>query len=311
MSASTKRTEATVGAFVLLCVAVLCAAVFLIGNTRFIGAHAPYHTYLRYAGGIEPGTAVLFGGIAVGKVVGVAPDASDVTRIKVDLDVKAGTPLNVKSVAKLGSVSLLGDSVVSISTGGSDAPRLRPGATIPSEETISLDDLQRKLAALADSAQVLMTTLSTDVDRITSDTSEVLANLNDATNADNRRRLARILANADSAVAQLSPKIDQISDAAMKVAGRADAAFSNADATITSLHDPIHASLGELRAALEQARTLIGSMHAMVRANSDDIHEMVENLLKASDNLKDVTDSVKQRPWSLVWAQQPKDRKVP
>ena len=85
-----KRTEAIVGAFVLVCVAILCAAVYLIGNTRFIGAHVPFHTYLRYAGGIEPGTAVLFGGITVGKVVGVAPDGSDPTRIKVDIDVKTG-----------------------------------------------------------------------------------------------------------------------------------------------------------------------------------------------------------------------------
>jgi ABC-type transporter Mla subunit MlaD len=156
-----------------------------------------------------------------------------------------------------------------------------------------------------------MKTLTTDLDRITSDTAEVLSNLQDATNADNRRHLAAMLANADTLVARLSPKMDQISDAVMKVAGQADAAFSNADATITSLHDPIQASLGELRAALEQARALIGSMHAVVRANSDDIHDLVENLLKASDNLKDATDSVKQRPWSLVWAKQPKDRQVP
>ena len=306
-----KKTEALVGAFVLVCVAIMCAAVYLIGNTRFIGAHVPFHTYLRYTGGIEPGTAVLFGGITVGKVVGVAPDVSDPTRIKVDLDVRTGTPLNAKSVAKLGSVSLLGDSVVSITTGASDAPRLPPGAAIPSEETVSLDDLQRKLVALADSAQTTLTTLATDVDRITDGAADVLSNLNDATNADNRRHLARMLANADSTVAQLSPKMDQISDAVMKVAGHADAAFSNADATITSLHDPIKASLGELRAALEQARALIGGMQAIVRANSDDVHDMVGNLLKASENLKDVTDSVKQRPWSMVWAKQPKDRKVP
>jgi hypothetical protein len=52
-------------------------------------------------------------------------------------------------------------------------------------------------------------------------------------------------------------------------------------------------------------------MQAVVRANSDDVHDLVQNLLKASDNLKDVTDTVKQRPWSMVWAKQPKDRKVP
>jgi phospholipid/cholesterol/gamma-HCH transport system substrate-binding protein len=120
-----------------------------------------------------------------------------------------------------------------------------------------------------------------------------------------------MLANADSIVAQLSPKMDQIGDRVLKLTESADATFSNADGTITALREPIQADLGELRAALEQARTLIGSLEAVVRANSDDIHDMVENLRKATDNLNDVTGSVKERPWSLIRIQQPKDRKVP
>jgi hypothetical protein len=127
----------------------------------------------------------------------------------------------------------------------------------------------------------------------------------------NRRHLADTLANADSIVAHLSPKMDQISDEVLKMTRNADATFSNADGTITALREPIQADLGELHAALEQARTLIGSLEAVVRANSDDTHDMLENLRKAADNLKDVTGSVKERPWSLIWIKQPKDRKVP
>jgi hypothetical protein len=97
----------------------------------------------------------------------------------------------------------------------------------------------------------------------------------------------------------------------LKLTKHADATFSNADGTITALREPIQADLGELRAALEQARSLIGSIEAVVRANSDDTHDMLENLRRAAGNLKDVTASVKERPWSLIWTKQPKDRKVP
>ena len=103
--AGMKSTEAKVGAFVVICAAILCAAVYSISNVHFAGAHVPYRTYLRYAGGLEPGTPVLFGGIAVGRVTGVAPDPSDPTKIEIDLDVKQGIPVNAKSVAKLGIVS--------------------------------------------------------------------------------------------------------------------------------------------------------------------------------------------------------------
>ena len=49
----------------------------------------------------------------------------------------------------------------------------------------------------------------------------------------------------------------------------------------------------------------------MVRTNSDNINYVLENIRKATDNLNDVTGSVKERPWSLIRITQPKDRKVP
>jgi phospholipid/cholesterol/gamma-HCH transport system substrate-binding protein len=304
-------TEARVGAFVVICAAILCVTVYSVGNMTFGGAHLSYRTYLRYAGGLAPGTPVLFGGMAVGKVTAVAPDASDPTRIAIDLDVKPGTPVNAKSVAKLGTVSLMGGSVVSITTGAKDASRLAPGAEIPAEETVSLDDTQRKLVAIADQAQTLLASVQTHIDDITVDVRHLLSNLNDVTGTANQRRVAAILANADSTVARLSPKVDQISDEVLKLTKDAGATLSNADGTITALRQPIQDDLGELRAALEQARNLIGSLQTVVRTNSDSINEVIENIRKATDNLNDVTGSVKERPWSLIRIQQPKDRKVP
>jgi phospholipid/cholesterol/gamma-HCH transport system substrate-binding protein len=304
-------TEARVGAFVVICAAILCVAVYSVGSMTFRGAHLSYRTHLQYAGGLEPGTSVLFGGMAVGKVTAVAPDASDPSRIAVDLDVKPGTPVNAKSVAKLGTVSLMGGSVISITTGAKDAQRLAPGAEIPAEETVSLDDMQRKLVAIADQAQTLLGSVQTHIEDITVDARHLLSNLNDVTGTVNQRRVSGILANVDSTVARLSPKVDQISNEVLKLTKDAGATLSNADGTITGLREPLQADLGELRAALEQARTLIGSLQAVVRANSDNINEMLENIRKATDNLNDVTGSVKERPWSLIRIQQPKDRKVP
>jgi phospholipid/cholesterol/gamma-HCH transport system substrate-binding protein len=306
-----KSTEAKVGAFVVTCAAILFGTVYSVGNAQFRGAHVPYRMYLRYAGGLEPGTPVLFGGIAVGKVAAVAPDPSDPTRIEIDLDVKQGIPVNAKSVAKLGAVSLMGGSVVSITTGAKDAARLAPGAVIAAEETVSLDDTQRKLVAVADTAQTLMTSVGAHIDDITVDVRHLLSNLNEVTGTPNQRRVAAILTNVDSIVARMGPKMDRISDDVLKLTKDADATLSNADGTITALREPIQADLGELRAALQQARELIGSLQAVVRTNSDNINSMLENIRKATDNLNDVAGSVKERPWSLIRIKQPKDRKVP
>jgi hypothetical protein len=51
-------------------------------------------------------------------------------------------------------------------------------------------------------------------------------------------------------------------------------------------------------------------MQVLVRANDYKIDDTMENLRTATENLDQLTESVKQRPWSLVRVKQPEDRKV-
>ena len=319
------KTEAKVGAFVLVCAAILLATVYRVSSAQIRGARVSYKTYLRYAGGLEPGADVLFGGIKVGTVTAVQPDAQDPTRIEILMDVKQGTPLNAKSVAKLGSVTVVTSPVISISMGSNDAPRLPAGSEIASKETISLDDTERKIVALADSAQTLLESVRTDMNNLTGDARSLMANLNDATGKPNQQHLADILANADAMVARLSPKIDQIGDQAVKLTNDANgvmakvgpaidnvnATVSNANETITTIREPAQADLAEARKTLEQAQGLIVDLRAAWRAKDQDITYTLKNIRMATDNLNDLTESVKERPWSLVRIKQPKDRKVP
>ncbi len=313
-----KTLEAKVGAFVVICAVILTATVYYVSYVRFKGARVPFTTYLRDAGGMAPGTQVLFGGITVGKVTSVKPDKLDPTRIEVSLDVRQGTPLNAKSVAQVGSVTLMSDPALTITTGSNDAPRLVPGAVIPSRETVSLDELQRKVATLADSAQTTLTEVTTDLNDISGDTRHLLANLNDATGSTNRKHLSGILTNTDMMVAQLSPQINQISAQVNRLIEKlgptvdnVNATVSNVDQTITSLRGPSQADLAELQQALEQTRGLINDLQVLVGANTQNTTYTIENLRRATDNLNQLTESVKQRPWSLVRIRQPKDRSVP
>jgi phospholipid/cholesterol/gamma-HCH transport system substrate-binding protein len=326
------KTEAKVGAFVLVCMAILLATVYRVSSAQIKGARVSYRTYLRYAGGLEEGADVLFGGIKVGTVTAVHPDAHDPTRIEILMDVRLGTPLNAKSVAKLGSVTVITSPVISISMGSNDAPRLEAGAEIPAEETISLDDTERKIVALADSARTLLDSVQTDVNGITGDARKLIANLNDVTGDANRQHIAEILTNADAMITRISPKIDQISDDALKltteanglmadahgvmtrvgpVVDNANATVSNANETITALREPLQADLAEVRKTLDQARSLIGDLQVAMRAKDQNITDTVENVRMVTDNLNELTESLKERPWSLIRIKQPKDRKVP
>jgi phospholipid/cholesterol/gamma-HCH transport system substrate-binding protein len=81
--------------------------------------------------------------------------------------------------------------------------------------------------------------------------------------------------------------------------------------TVTDVREPIRKDLVDLQNALQQAKALLSDMQVMVRANDYKIDDTMENLRTATDNLDQLTDSLKQRPWSLIRIKQPKDREVP
>jgi ABC-type transporter Mla subunit MlaD len=125
-------------------------------TAQFRAGSLPYRTYLRYAGGLEPGAAVLFGGINAGRVKNVRPWPSDPSRIEILLELSRGIPVNKKCVAKLGLVSVMSQPALVISTGSNTAPRLAPGTSIPSEEEASLAEIAGEVATVADNANALI-----------------------------------------------------------------------------------------------------------------------------------------------------------
>jgi phospholipid/cholesterol/gamma-HCH transport system substrate-binding protein len=317
--------ETKVGVFVITCMVLLGVTVYYVGNEHW-GTHlTAYRTYLRYAGGVGPGSDVLFGGIEVGRVKTVRAWNQDPTRIEILLEVKEGTPVNQKSIAKLGSVSLMSSPAISITTGSQDAPRINAGQTIPSEETMSIDDMARKFSGIADNADDLITQVRGELEGISGRTDVLLANLNQVTGPANRKQIAEILGEVNSLVATQSPKIDRITDqvsllttdtdSVIKKAGpfvdHADATLANVNSTIDQLRDPIRQDLAELQSTMQQAKSLLASLQVVVNSNDDNIHETIENIRVATENLDQLTNQVKQRPWSLVRIRQPKDRKVP
>ena len=304
-------TEAKVGAFVLSCFAVLAFTVIYLLNAQYSGGSEHYRTYLRYAGGLEPGASVLYGGMNVGKVTAVRPWATDPTRIEILLEVKKDTPLNEKSVAKLGFVSVMNSAALSITTGTIDAKRLPPDSTIPSREAASLDEIAGKLAGVADSANTLITQAQGELNDISANMNHLLANLNAMTGSRNQKKVQAILDNVDQLITEERPKIARLTDQLAKVSGHADDTIQSVNGAVTDLRGPMRKDLLELQTTLQQAQGLLQSVQLIVRANDYKIDDTVENLRQATDNLNQFTNSLKQRPWSLVRVKQPEDRQVP
>ena len=315
-------TEAKVGIFVLASLALMAYTLIHLVNAEFRGGGVPYRTYLSYAGGLEAGNDVLFAGITGGKVMAVRPWAQDPTRIEVLLQLKKEIPVNEKSVAKLGSISLMSDPALMITPGSNAARRLAPGAVIPSEEALSVDDLEGEISTLAKNANTLVTQAQGELGGISTDTRKLLGNLNSITGPPNQKQIESLLEQTNGLVATERPKIDHIADQLLALTQNADAvmakmgpvvdhadgAIQNANATVGDLRTK---DLAELQSTLKEARDVLASMQVILRANDDKVDDTMENLRIATENLDQLTDSLKQRPWSLIRIKQDKDRKVP
>jgi phospholipid/cholesterol/gamma-HCH transport system substrate-binding protein len=304
-------TQAKVGSFVLGCFSILAFTVIYLLNAQLGGHTVPYRTYLRYAGGLEPGAQVLFGGINVGQIRAVRPSRSDPTQIEILLDVKQSTPLNEKSVAKLGLVSVMSGAALSITTGSNDAKRLTPGSAIPSQETASLDEITSKMAVVADNANGLITEVRGEVQGIGGDAHTLLANLNTVTGQPNQQKIRVLLDNVNGMLATERPKIDRLTDELNALSQHADDTIENVNGTVSDVREPVRKDLAELQNTLLQAKQLLADMQVVVRANDSKIDDTIDNLRTATENLDQLTESVKQRPWSLIRVKQPEDRKVP
>jgi ABC-type transporter Mla subunit MlaD len=141
----------------------------------------------------------------------------------------------------------------------------------------------------------------------------------------NQKQVATLLQQMNGLLAEERPKIDHIADQLSAltqhadgvmtkigpVVDHADGAIQNANATVGDLHEPLRKDLEELQSTLNEARGLLASMQVIVRANNYKLDDTAENLRIATENLDQLTDSLKQRPWSLIRIKQDKDRKVP
>jgi ABC-type transporter Mla subunit MlaD len=311
-------TEVKVGAFVLASLTILTATLIYLMSTSSHTGSVPFRTYLHYAGGLEPGAPVLFGGISAGRITSVRPWTSDPTEIEILLDLKPGTPVNEKSVAKIGSVSLMSSPALLISTGSNAARHVPPGGAIPSQDVASMDDIIAKVSTVADNANALMTQVQGELAGISGEAQTVLANLNAMTGKPNQERINVMLAQMSRLVTNAGPKIDGMLDQASQVTAKlgpvvdhADGAVQNINGTVSDIRGPLRNDLAELQTTLQEAKGLLANMQVMVRANDSRVDETLENLRITTQNLSDLSNSVKQRPWSMIRIRQAEDRKVP
>jgi ABC-type transporter Mla subunit MlaD len=188
-----------------------------------------------------------------------------------------------------------------------------------------MNEVAAKVGAVADSAGALLEDLHRDVPRLVRKAQIAVANMNEITGPRNQKRIAGILAEFNTMVNRESPKIAKITDEVSTLAEHADSlvlsakpippnvnqAVTKANNILDEIREPLTKDLTELQAAIQQARDTLASLQNVIGDTRPELNETVRNLRAASENIRALTETLKQRPWNLIRTTQPPERKVP
>jgi len=314
-----KREQALVGLFVLVAAAVLVATVFALSGA-FGGTAATYRAYFSFAGGLEPGASVRYaGGPKVGRVEKLQLDPKDPTRIEITFSVKSGLPVKTDSHVRVMSLSPLGDNHLEIVPGSEKAALAPAGTILPSDPYVDFNAITARINDLAPQAQELLKTLN---DRA-SEVKVTLARVNDLLNDSNRANLSATLAetrgmiaenrgavkstvqNLNSATQKLEPLLQDL----RKTSAQANEALNHIDSLVGENRADIRKAVIELRQSLTTVTDLTGRLDQTLDVNSENIDELLENLRHVSQNLKEFTNTIKTRPYTLIRSATPREHK--
>ena len=152
----TNKQKIRLGIFVILSVATLIYALYLIGKKQNIFGSTYYiSAVFKNVNGLKLGNNVRFSGINVGTVRNIEMINDSTICVKMALEETILQHIKTNSLATIGSDGLVGSMVVNIIPGRGIADKLQPGDTLGSSKKVSTTDMMSTLSVTNQNAAEL------------------------------------------------------------------------------------------------------------------------------------------------------------
>jgi phospholipid/cholesterol/gamma-HCH transport system substrate-binding protein len=296
-----QRNEVLTGLLVLATIAVLASILILLGAPGLFRPLVTYRIYMDNAAGIKQGAPVLLAGRKIGQVdklyspvskeeaakaVAAAetlhsgdpsPTPADKPKYEARIDVKVDkTALVYKDArTRLITLGLLGETAIDITQGNESSGRASDGENFAGErvpdfgESISkMLDIVKPVATEATATLKELQTTAQNLSRITDESSQLNMGL-----AQFRTFVENLtnLTGRDSSLSLALKNVEKIS-------------------TDLSSNDNIQITLQNFRESSDKLRGIL-----------TDLSQLGPDLKTSSQNVKDLTETVKTQPWRLIW----------
>lgn len=286
----TINREFQVGVFVILGVASLLLALFLLTDPSTFRGRYRATTTVEDAGGIRRGDPVQMKGVNIGRVQGfsMAPDG-----VLITLELEGEWKIPTDSRTRLVSSGILGGKTVEVVPGAS-AQNLRPGGSLPGENMPGLLDFPPGLGQNAEDVLGRLQTLLDDptLEAVQSGAMEL------------RELLARLSSLAESQgkeVERLTASLNRSAQGLETAAGSGEdwaRAVARADSTLATTQETSRALL-RASASLE---TILQRMEAgegtLGQLSTDSA--LYENLAGAAESIRALAEDIRLNPGRYV-----------
>lgn len=294
--------EIKVGMVVVVGFLILMGFLTAIIGVNWGESSNEYHTYLKNVPGIAIGSIVKFGGFDVGYVTAMELSTSDEgeARVELHMQVADNTPIRATSQAYVTSVGIMSNKHIEITSGQPDSPLLPSGSLLQSKEVLTLMQMAEPFGEM------------------TGDIKNMLGQFSELFNNENREHLSNVIANLDNMIAEgggkfvnLTSNLDNLTSNLAEVSNSLNELMSTNRGNFDETLEHIEKTTRQTSQLIADLRESLNQFENLVSANGSSVVEIMENFQFASQNLEELTRTVKERPWLLVRKAAPPERKMP
>ncbi|MDX1629123.1 MAG: MlaD family protein, partial [Fulvivirga sp.] len=151
----------TIGIFISVGILLFVGMVYYIGSRQaMFGDKIEVTANFKNVAGLQEGNNVRFSGIKIGTVDYISIASDSMATVHLLINESAASYIKTDSYVTIESVGLMGNKVVSISSGSVNAPPVKKGDHLPSRAPMSLDDVITSIKTTSDHARSLAANLN-------------------------------------------------------------------------------------------------------------------------------------------------------
>ena len=316
-----KRDELKAGIVIAVSLLVLAGLIVGVSGVSLWQRYDQYTVRLRSATGLDPGTPVRLAGLEVGKILGLRIPPDDTARVEITLGVRQGIPVPQGTWASVATVGLLGDSFLQLSTETHSSQRIPPGSRIPSHDPVQIADILQRLQGIASATETLLgdvsvvlkadlTDLLRRVGEVAKATQATVAHIDAFVAPANRERVEKVLAALDQIVQESGASVRAVLENFTAASRRMDTTMGAVEGMVGENREDVRDAVRQLKADLEAAARLSTAMEGTLQGvdrtlahveravlgNSDALDDTLANLRRSTQNLREFTQALKERP---------------